>query len=100
MTVFTPARAMTRPSDRPFPGYQANIPDFDQPPRETPVALAVVIGVVVGLISFKVGMVLRARCTPSELSGDWWTAFERDFRVYGARLCDSPSSRGRHRRSI
>lgn len=65
-----------------------------------PVALAVVIGVVVGLIGFKVGMALRTWRTPPEVRGDWWTSFERDFRLYAERVTESRSSRGQRRRSI
>jgi hypothetical protein len=29
---------------------------------------------------------VRARRTPPELHGDWWSAFEREFRAYAARV--------------
>jgi hypothetical protein len=82
------------------PGTEQICQTFERPPREMPVALAVVLVVVVGLISFRLGMLLRTRRTPSELHSDWWTEFEREFRIYAARVCDSPSSRDRRRRSI
>ncbi|MFL5865385.1 MAG: hypothetical protein ACJ780_32230 [Solirubrobacteraceae bacterium] len=37
------------------------------------------------------------RRTPPELRGDWWTAFERDFRAYARRATRAPDHRGEHR---
>ena len=45
---------------------------------------------------------VRARRRPAELRGDWWSAFERDFRAYvaTARPTESPRRQLDPRRHI
>jgi hypothetical protein len=59
----------------------------------TLLALALVAALA---IYFAVGAVRRRR-TPSELRGDWWTAFEREFRSYAKRAAGSPRQGERRR---
>ena len=59
--------------------------------------------IVLAAILLTVGALLlraawrRAHC-PDELRGDWWSAFERDFRTYAQRRAPGPrASRTRER---
>ena len=47
-------------------------------------AIVVVIAIV-GLGSAFIVKTVRAHVTPSELRGDWWPRFEREFREYASR---------------
>jgi hypothetical protein len=40
---------------------------------------------------------LRYRRTPPELRGDWWTPFEREFRIYARQAASRDRQRRRHR---
>ena len=56
------------------------------------VVVLVVIGLAVAAGVYFVPTAIRKRRTPRELRGDWWTAFERDFRAYAS------AAARRHRR--
>jgi uncharacterized lipoprotein YddW (UPF0748 family) len=49
------------------------------------VLILLAIAVAASLVSFTITRAVRRHATPRELRGDWWTAFERDFRAYAAR---------------
>ena len=40
---------------------------------------------------------VRYRRTPTELRGDWWTPFEREFRAYAKQSTKPGRERRRHR---
>jgi hypothetical protein len=40
---------------------------------------------------------VRRYRTPSELRGDWWTPFEREFRAYAQQVASRDRQRRRHR---
>ena len=55
--------------------------------------LAVLIAVVMAIyFGFRIE---RWRRTPTELRGDWWSAFEDEFRAYVARIEAAPRPRQR-----
>lgn len=57
--------------------------------------LALIILIVAGApVGIYLARVLRRHRTPSELRGDWWTSFEREFRAYAQHTTQAP----RHRR--
>ncbi len=58
--------------------------------------IALVAFAVLGLAAFAWFM-LRAHRTPRELRGDWWSRFERDFRVY-AQQSAARNTHARNRR--
>jgi hypothetical protein len=53
--------------------------------------LAAAVGVGAVLVT------LRRRRAPADLRGDWWSAFERDFRAYAAQAAGRDRQRRRHR---
>ncbi len=57
------------------------------------VLILLALAVAAGLISFTVARAVRHFDTPRELRGDWWPAFERDFRAYAARPAPKPRRR-------
>jgi hypothetical protein len=61
-------------------------------------ALVVLIAALVAVVG--IGLLVqdvRARRTPPELRGDWWTSFERDFRAYAREAAQSQRTRSRRR---
>ena len=54
-------------------------------------ALGAVLGAVSlwALAGWAFVAVVRHRRTPHELRGDWWTAFERQFRAYADAVSDA-----------
>jgi hypothetical protein len=58
-------------------------------------ALVVLVGALVAVVGIAlVVQEVRLRRSPPELKGDWWTAFEREFRAYAREI-----ERSRHIRS-
>lgn len=57
------------------------------------VAAFVIVSIAVGAAF--IARTVRARITPRELRGDWWTRFESEFRAY-ARRSASPDYRRHH----
>ena len=56
------------------------------------------IGIIVIVLAVTAGITLviiraHAQRRPAELRGDWWSAFERDFRAYAAAARRSESPR-------
>jgi hypothetical protein len=47
---------------------------------------------------FAIRTIARRRRTPVELRGDWWTAFEREFRAYAQQAARQDARRDRERR--
>lgn len=47
------------------------------------------IGLIAAVAAIGACYVTRTRNTPAELTGDWWTEFEKQFRVYAARQATS-----------
>jgi hypothetical protein len=53
------------------------------------------VGVVLGYLGIIVGLgwlvtrLVRARLTPRDLRGDWWSLFEREFHAYSSQQARS-----------
>lgn len=60
------------------------------------IALIIVAGVLAAGACAILAAV-RYRRTPTELRGDWWTPFEREFRAYAKQSAKSSRERRRHR---
>jgi hypothetical protein len=57
-----------------------------------------IAGIALAIILLTVGALLlrgawRRSHRPAELRGDWWSAFERDFRVYARRSASKTRAR-------
>ena len=51
--------------------------------------IVLAIGLIAAVASIAASRVTRARGTPSDLKGDWWAEFEKQFRAYAARQATS-----------
>jgi hypothetical protein len=61
-------------------------------------ALVVLVATLVAVVGIALlAQEVRWRRAPSELRGDWWTAFEREFRAYAREVERSRRARSRRR---
>jgi hypothetical protein len=61
-------------------------------------ALVVLVATLVAVVAIAmVVQEVRRRRTPPELQGEWWTAFERQFRAYAREVERSKRTRSRRR---
>jgi len=59
------------------------------------IGIAALGAALVLLAAISILAIVRRQRTPSELRGDWWPRFEREFRAYDARASKTPIDRKR-----